>query len=171
MTRTPATQATRDMHDRWTRRYLDHPSPSATTENTNHQQKASTMQAPSAPTSGDKLDLKALNGQLLHITVGNVVKGIETSFGVTDAIQADIVVLSGDQKGEELTDTLIFPKVLQSQLAQHVGAADPVILARLGQGIAKPGKSAPWVLNPPTAEDLAVGQKYEAYAADDVEPF
>ena len=123
------------------------------------------MQAPPAPTSGDKIDLKAVNGALLHITVHSVKKDITTDFGTTDAVACDIAILDGAKKGERLEDCLIFPKVLQSQLAQSVGAADPVVVGRLGQGLAKPGKSAPWLLNAPTAEDMAVAAKYEAYAA------
>ena len=123
------------------------------------------MQAPAAPTSGDKIDLKAVNGALLHITVKAIQRDIVTDFGTTDAVSCDIAVLDGDKKGDVLEDCLIFPKVLQSQLAQSVGAADPVVVGRLGQGLAKPGKSAPWVLNAPTEADLAIAVKYEAYAA------
>ena len=122
------------------------------------------MQAPSAPGSGDKLDLAGLNGSLLHITVVELVKDIDTSFGVTDAIKATVAVLDGKDKGTVLEDTLVFPKVLRGQLVGAVGAADPCIVGRLGQGVAKPGKSAPWMLNAPTADDLAVATKYEAYA-------
>ena len=40
-----------------------------------------------------------------------------------------------------------------------------VVVGRLGQGLAKPGKSAPWVLNAPSADDLKTAEKYEAYAS------
>lgn len=123
------------------------------------------MQSPAAPTSGDKIDLKAVNGCLLYITVKGVLRDIATDFGTTDAVQCDIGILDGTQKGEALVDCLIFPKVLQSQLTPSVGAADPVVVGRLGQGLAKPGKSAPWVLNAPTEADMATAAKYEAYAA------
>ena len=123
------------------------------------------MQAPHAPTSGDKIDLRAVNGSLLYITVKGVQRDIVTDFGTTDAVSCDVAILDGEQKGTVLEDTLIFPKVLQSQLAQSAGSADPVVVGRLGQGLAKPGKSAPWVLNTPTEADLAIATKYEAYAA------
>lgn len=133
------------------------------------------MQAPSAPTSGDKIDLKSLNGTLLFITVKGIQRDIVTDFGTTDAVSCDVAILDGDKKGEVLEDTLIFPKVLQSQLSQAVGAADPVVVGRLGQGLAKPGKSAPWVLNTPSDADMAIAVKYEAYAAqravEQSEPF
>lgn len=122
-------------------------------------------QAPSAPGSGDKLDFKALNGALLHITVVEHVRDIETSFGPANAIRASVAVLDGEHKGEVHDDVLIFPRVLQSQLAAAVGAADPAVVGRLVQGAAKPGKSAPWLLDEPTSNDLAIAAKYEAYAA------
>lgn len=120
------------------------------------------MKAPSTPSSSEKLDLNALNGALLHITVHELVKGIETSFGVTNAVRVDVAVLDGDHKGETYDDTLVFPRVLQSQLAQDIGDS---VLGRLGKGEAKPGKSAPWLLQAPSAADLKIGEKYEAYAA------
>jgi hypothetical protein len=122
------------------------------------------MQAPAAPGTGDKLDLKSLLGSLLYVTVTEYVTGIETSFGVTDAIRANVAVLDGEHKGDTLNDTLIFPSVLVGQLKSAVGATDPNVVGRLGQGLAKPGKSAPWVLNEPSPADLDVATKYEGYA-------
>ncbi len=133
------------------------------------------MQAPSAPTSGDKVDLRELNGALLYVNVRELVKDIDTAHGKADAVKCDVAVLDGGKKGSTYDETLIFPKVLVSQLAPAAGTADTVVVGRLGQGLAKPGKSAPWVLNAPTADDLATAAKYEAYAAQQVaaqeEPF
>lgn len=133
------------------------------------------MQAPSAPASGDKLDLQALNGSLLYITVHEVKRDIETSFGITNAVAASVAVLDGPHKGDVFDDALVFPRVLQSQLAPSAGAADPVVVGRLGQGDAKPGKSKPWLLTSPTADELATAAKYEAFAkqkaAEQEEPF
>jgi len=133
------------------------------------------MQDPATPGAGDHLDLKALFGELLHITVAEIVRDIQTVHGVSDAIRANVTVLSGASKGDTLTDVLIFPRVLRSQLETAVGANDPVVLGRLGQGAAKPGKSAPWVLNAPSDEDRTTAGKYEAHAAinaaDQAAPF
>lgn len=123
------------------------------------------MQAPSTPTSGDKLELAKLKGALLYITVKSVQRDIQTMHGLTDAVACDVAVLDGDHKGDEYVDTLIFPKLLVAQLLPAVGSDDPAVLARLGQGIAKPGKSAPWVLNTATADDYEVGKRYETYRA------
>jgi hypothetical protein len=123
------------------------------------------MQAPSAPSSGDKVDLKELNGALLYINVRELVKDIDTAHGKSDAVKCDVAVLDGGKKGNTFDDTLIFPKVLVSQLSPAAGTSDPVVVGRLGQGLAKPGKSAPWVLNAPSADDLKTAEKYEAYAS------
>jgi hypothetical protein len=108
----------------------------------------------SAPATATGLDLKALHGALLILRVREFVKDVNTSFGSTDAIRADVDVLDGPQAGETFTDTLVFPKVLVSQLKPSVGG---MVLGRLGQGQAKPGQSAPWVLAAATAEDEAKG--------------
>lgn len=133
------------------------------------------MQQPSAPTTGDKIELKDVTGALLYFTVKELKRDVETVHGLSDMILCDVAVLDGDKKGTTYTDTGIFPKLLVGQLKGVVGSVDPVIVGRLGQGLANPGKSAPWILNTPTADDLAAAVKYERYAAEqfakEQEPF
>ncbi len=97
------------------------------------------------------------NGALLLIEVHALETGIKTTFGDTDAIRADVVVIDGEDKGERYDDTLVFPKILQSQLRSKVGQK---VLGRLGQGTAKPGQSAPWILAEATEEDKKDGVAY-----------
>lgn len=123
------------------------------------------MQAPPAPTSGDKVEWADLNGRLLYITVLDLKRDIETVHGKSDAVSANVVILDGDRKGEELADILVFPRVLRSQLAQLVGKDDNVALGRLGKGNASPGKSAPWILQAATADDHEIGLRWEQHAA------
>lgn len=123
------------------------------------------MRAPHTPTSGDRLDLNGVNGSLLHITVGEVKRGIQTSMGTSDAVSCDVAVLDGTHKGSTFEDVLLFPKVLVGQLSPAAGSDDPVVVGRLGKGDAKPGKSAPWVLLNPTDADLETAAKYEQFAA------
>jgi len=52
---------------------------------------------------------------------------------------------------------LIFPKVLITQLRSLTGQK---VVARLGQGSAKSGQSAPWLLNAAEPGDLATAQVY-----------
>ena len=54
-------------------------------------------------------------------------------------------------------DTLVFPKLLQSQLRSQIGKK---VLGRLGQGSAKPGQSAPWLLNEASADDIAKAEAW-----------
>ena len=122
------------------------------------------MQAP-ASTTGDQIDLNKVNGSLLYITCHEVVRDIQTKFGPSDAVRADVAILDGDDKGTVLEDVLFFPRVLVKQLRNAAGSVDPVVLGRLGQGIASAGQDPPWILSVPTPDDLAVGVRYEAYAA------
>lgn len=121
---------------------------------------------PAAPSGG--LDFKELNGSLLLIEVLSVeehVPTVHTKPGEkSPAVRANIVILDGAQAGEKHDDTLIFPKILQSQLKGRVGQK---VLGRLGQGVAKPGQSAPWQLAEATAEEIA---KAEAWVAANTEP-
>jgi hypothetical protein len=124
---------------------------------------------PSTPTG---VDLKTLKGALLLIEPLEVVQGMQTSFGPADPIRCNVAVLDGETKGAVHNDTLIFPKVLISQLRTHIGGK---VLARLGQGQAKPGQSAPWMLYAANDDDKATAAKYEAYVASQqqvtVDPF
>lgn len=114
---------------------------------------------PSAPSGG--IDFKELLGALLVIDVISVedhVPTVHTRPGEkSPAVKADVYVVDGPQQGEQYMDTLIFPKVLQSQLGRNVGQK---VLGRLTQGSAKPGQSAPWMLEEATADDNATGEKW-----------
>jgi hypothetical protein len=105
------------------------------------------------------LDLNALNGKLLLIKPSRVEVGITTVLGAKDATVADVHVLDGDNPGELLAEAFVWPKVLQSQLRSTVSSGR-FVLGRLGQGVAKPGQSKPWVLADATDEDRAVARKY-----------
>jgi hypothetical protein len=103
---------------------------------------------PAAATGG--IDWNTLNGTLLIVQPTELVKDIKTVQGVRDAVRATITVVDGPHAGETHDDTLVFPKVLQSQLRSRIGQN---VLGRLGQGQAKPGQSPPWTLNPGTPQD------------------
>lgn len=109
----------------------------------------------STPAASSGVEWEALNGSLLIIDVAAVEHDVPTVHGVAaNVVKATITVVDGAKAGEVMADTLIFPKVLVSALSPRVGHK---VLARLGQGEAKPGKSAPWVLTDPTEEDVAKG--------------
>ena len=113
---------------------------------------------PGAP-GGDKLPLAELNGALLLFEVREALTDVQTTFGTTNPVRVTCHALDGANKGEVYDDTLIFPKILCSQLKDKVGS---VVIARLGQGIAKPGQSAPWTLNAITDAERALAKDYFA---------
>jgi hypothetical protein len=101
----------------------------------------------SSPASTSGVDWNATKGHLLLITPLSLEEGVLTSLGAKDAVRADIVDLDN---GEEFTDVLVFPRVLIGQLRSKIGGK---VLGRLGQGTAKPGQSAPWLLTDFTPDD------------------
>lgn len=104
---------------------------------------------PSAP-GGDKLPLPELNNALLVIEVTEALRNVSTAYGDSDPVRCTVHAVDGVHANKTFDDTLIFPKVLASQLRDKVGQ---VVVGRLGQGVAKPGQSAPWTLNSVTAAD------------------
>lgn len=121
---------------------------------------ANPFAAPAPPGSGIRWE--DLNGRLLLIEPTAVKTEIKTSYGEADAVVADVAILDGDAKGDTYPEALVFPKVLQGQLKSKLGEK---VLGRLGQGQAKPGQSAPWLLEEATAEDYEVGVRYLDYRA------
>lgn len=96
-------------------------------------------------------------GKLLIIEPLSVEAGIQTSFGAADAVKANIHVLTGPAESEDYPDALVFPKLLASQLKGQIGNK---VVGRLGQGVAKPGQSAPWLLEEATADDIEKAQAW-----------
>ena len=106
-----------------------------------------------APTQGggDSVKVADLAGKLLIITPIEHKREITTVHGVTDAIEVNIVDLDGDETHNNI---LFFNIALKNALKDKIGQR---VLARIGQGTAKAGKSAPWVLIDATGnpDDLA----------------
>ena len=126
----------------------------------------------SAPSSSTGIQWADLKGSLLLFKVHSYEPSLTTQFskapGDASAVRADVTVLDGDLTGTEYTDTLVFPKVLQSQIKGKVGGG--LVLGRLEQGAPKSGQSAPWKL----AEDLTKADKDLAVAhleKNDTPPF
>lgn len=122
--------------------------------------------APPAPGGG--ISWKELAGRLLYIRPTAVESNVKTTLGEKDATVADVVVLDGPDAGVEYGDALVFPQVLQGQLRRKIGRQ---ILGRLGQGSAKPGQNAPWVLESPTDDDRKTAVKWLAGGDDDKAPY
>jgi hypothetical protein len=99
----------------------------------------------------------------LHVFVANDGFGaeqVETSFGESAAVKVDHVICVRCR--EVVDDLLVFGAALVPRLD---GAESSIVVGRLGQGLAKPGRSAPWTLDDPTDEDLATAERFlERYA-------
>lgn len=119
-----------------------------------------------APSSASGITWADLKGALVLVKVHGIEPEIKTVHGNSSAVRADVIVL--DDKGDvpaetAYTDTLVFPKVLQSQIKGNVGG---MVLGRLGQGEKKPGQSAPWMLAEASEADKAIGRAYLAKTAE-----
>jgi hypothetical protein len=102
------------------------------------------------PAASSGIEWASLNGALLIVEPTEVVHDINTDYGTTNAVRANVHVIDGEHAGTTYDDTLVFPKVLQSQLSSRVGQK---VLGRLGQGQAKKGQSPPWKLEPGDSDD------------------
>lgn len=109
-----------------------------------------------APATGG-LDLKSLLGALLIVEPLSVEDGVQTVHGPATAVRATVHVVDGPNANEVHEDVLIFPKVLVGQLRTRLNQR---VLGRLGQGLARPGQSAPWILQEAEAADIAAGTEY-----------
>ena len=97
-----------------------------------------TFSPPSMNESGPKV--ADLAGQLLIITPTEYKTGIKTIHGDAEAVEVSLVNLDTNKSYESV---LFFNVALRSALKSKIGQK---VLARIGQGTAKPGKSAPWIL-------------------------
>jgi len=119
------------------------------------------FEAPSAVTESVKV--ADLNGKLLIIEPVEYKTGIQTVHGDADAIEVNLVNLDDNT---EHNNVLFFNVALKNALKSKVGHK---VLARIGQGQAKPGKSAPWILLDATNDAVAVA-KANAYIGAVVPP-
>lgn len=110
--------------------------------------------APVSNTEGVKV--ADLNGHLLIVTPVEYRTGINTVNGIAEAIEVSIVDLDTN---EEHHSVLWFNIALRNALKPLIGNK---VLGRIGQGVAKPGKNAPWILLDATGDATAVA-KANAY--------
>lgn len=120
--------------------------------------------APAAP--GESINWQDLKGLLLLIKPSGVESDIPTVHGPATAVRATITVLDGPNPGDTTDDALVFPRVMQGQIKGRIGQ---LVLGRLGQGIAKPGQTAPWQLAEATPQDVAVADAFMRRSAPQVQ--
>lgn len=107
-----------------------------------------TFAAPS--TQSESVKVADLAGHLLIITPTEYKVGIETVHGKAEAVEVEVINLDTKQTHSSL---LWFNVALRNALKNKIGQK---VLARIGQGAAKPGKSAPWILIDATGDANAV---------------
>jgi len=108
------------------------------------------FEAPSQSSIGPKP--ADLQGHLLIVKPTEYKSGIVTSLGDAEAIQCDVIDLDTN---EEHSDVLFFNVGLRSGLKSKIGSQ---VLTRIGQGTAKAGKSAPWILIDATTDTADVAK-------------
>jgi len=107
----------------------------------------------SAPSSNtESVKVADLNGHLLILEPTEYKTGIQTVHGDADAIEVRINDLD---TGHTHDSVLFFNVALKNSLKSKIGQK---VLARIGQGTAKPGKSAPWILVDATNDADAVAK-------------
>lgn len=107
-----------------------------------------------AELSSDFFKVADNEGALLIIRPTRFEPGVSTANGAADVLYCDIWAVDGNHAGENWSSAWITQSVLTKQLRPREGQ---LVLGRIAKGTAQPGKSAPWVLNPPTDEDMKAG--------------
>lgn len=110
--------------------------------------------SPAAASAGPKP--ADLQGQLLIFKPIEYRQGIETVNGPADAISCDVINLDTNQ---EYSDVLFFNIAIRNALRPLIGQR---VLGRIQQGVAKPGKTAPWIIVDASADQAAIA-KASAY--------
>lgn len=89
---------------------------------------------------------------------------VSTANGPADVAKCRyVIVLDGANAGTVFESTMIFGKALAP--AVYANGESPIVLGRIGQGEAKPGQNAAWLLNEATpADEQVAGTWFQAHA-------
>ena len=105
--------------------------------------------SPSAA-SGDTIKPADVEGHLLVVEPIEYIASMATSFGDTDAVRINVHDINAQATYESV---LWFSGGLVGSLKGRVGQK---VLGTMGKGTAKPGMSAPWILQDASGNDKAV---------------
>lgn len=111
------------------------------------------------PSSGDMFSANENDGRLCLFENIEEAPGISTVHGNVDAVRADVTVLDAPDGVAEYNHSIVFGSALIPTLRAAIKDGKP-LLGRIGQGVAKPGQSPPWLLNEFSAEDAAKAGQY-----------
>ena len=109
-----------------------------------------TFAAPS--NANENVKVADLANHLLIIDPVEYKTGIPTVHGEAEAIEVNIIDLD---TGKHHSSLLWFNVALRNSLKGKIGQR---VLAKIGQGTAKPGKSAPWILIDATSDATALAK-------------
>lgn len=100
--------------------------------------------------SGDSLKPADVEGHLLVVEPTEYIASMSTSFGDTDAVRITVHDITAAKTYESV---LWFSGALVGSLKARLGQK---VLGIMGKGTAKPGMSAPWILQDASSNDKAV---------------
>jgi len=103
-----------------------------------------------APAAGSTLKPADVEGHLLIVEPVEYIANMATAMGESDAIKCNVHDVNA---GEYHEGILWFSKVLVSSMKPKVGKR---LLGVMGKGVAKPGQSAPWMLQDATQDEKLV---------------
>lgn len=119
--------------------------------------------------------IKDYENQLLLVTPQEYIESMDTTFGDTDAVRVDFVVLDAPDGPEEVEDSLIFQRVLISAMKRQAvfneknGVDEATGYPKMVLGVLiqdadrqKKGQSAPWVLKEPSDAQKELARGYLA---------
>lgn len=112
----------------------------------------------SSPAAGSVLKPVEIEGHLLVVEPLEYITNIATAMGDSDAVRCTVHDVTS---GSTHTEVLWFSSVLVGSLKSRIGAK---VLGVMGKGLAKPGQTAPWILNDASGEPAAI-EKAKAYLA------
>ena len=103
-----------------------------------------------APSTGTVLKPEEVKGHLLVVEPIEYIPSVTTAFGDSEAVRANVHDVTAQESYEGV---MWFSRALVQSMKNAIGKQ---LLAVMGQGVAKPGQSAPWVLNDATKEPKLV---------------
>jgi hypothetical protein len=104
----------------------------------------------SAPAAGSVLKPAEVEGHLLVVEPTEYIENMSTQMGNSDAVRCTVHDITTSETHEEV---LWFSTVLVGSLRSRIGSK---VLGMMGKGVAKPGQTAPWLLQDASGEPAAV---------------
>lgn len=115
------------------------------------------------PSDSEFFEIKKHVGALCLVAVNEYVPSMTTAMGTSPAVRAEVAVIDGPGAGARYPDALFFGKKIVPQLKGSIGST---ILGRIGQGQARPGQSAPYILEKAGPGDADKANAYVAQHGD-----